>query len=401
MDENGVRYAVPEGFARTIAGEFTRTNSTLQKWLGRPTDVWRAIVLNLRVGWLVNNMVGNHMLLALQHAGPDGARAYLNMLSTTKPAGWVRKWVGRSEIKNTLTDAEWRELFPELPGGTFIGTQTPGGFGGRVSRVLQPFGKGLAPADRAVDYAIRRVAGEAALRKEWKQRLPSDTRKFKEWAKEEVAADPKLARKVVDEVHDTLGNFLSLGPVERGTVRRLIPFYAWYKAITAVTLKLPLNHPARALIVAQLGQIGDEWSQEGGPLPSYLRGAIPLGGDKILKTQGANPWATVPQVGAGAASLFTGKRAGARQLLGEFNPIVALPTAALVETAKGREGKTVLDAYYELLRGLPPVRVAVGPQYPSTLYKDQGTLAELLSFLGVGIRELNRREAAKRVKRGD
>ena len=57
-----------------------RTNPIMRLMVDRPTDVWRAFTLKFRPAWTVNNIVGQHILYAMHHAGPAGAIAYLQAL---------------------------------------------------------------------------------------------------------------------------------------------------------------------------------------------------------------------------------------------------------------------------------------------------------------------------------
>src|SRR4029077_17550152 len=89
------------------------------------------------------------------------------------------------------------------------------------------------------------------------------------------------------------------------------PFYSWYRAIATTTYHLAADTPLRANILGQLGRIGEEQSDTAlGEVPSFLRGAIPLGegpqGTKrVLATQGLNPYATLEQLRRGGVSDYT------------------------------------------------------------------------------------------------
>jgi hypothetical protein len=113
-------------------------------------------VLNLRVGWLVNNIVGNHFLYALQFGGVNGARAYANLILRTRGATVLRRMLNVKD-PDGISAALMREFFPEQVGGTFLGSQTPaagslrkGLQGTRTGRALNRAGTGLAK-DRPED----------------------------------------------------------------------------------------------------------------------------------------------------------------------------------------------------------------------------------------------------------
>jgi hypothetical protein len=412
--DHGFRYAVPKQLADQLAGEFHRSSVVVQRFFERPTTVWRALVLNLRVGWLTNNIVGNHLLYAIQHAGPDGLKAYLQAVGQSKGGAAVRELL-HIKTPDALDAKDIAELFPEQAGGTFIGTQRPAG--GRAGRVTQKATRKLTEANQASESALRRAAVNAELRRAPQVRarlkaMPAETRSFREAAKQEIAENPALQREISDRVNATLGDFLSMSAAERRYVRALFPFIAWYRAITQVVLKLPLETPIRANLLTKLGQVGaDHSAGELGPLPPYLEGAIPLGGDRLLKTQGYNPLATVPQLAPAVGALIAGHPGDAAtgELAGNLNPLLQ----AVIEQVSGKDvfsGRPVTTPSWapgpvagivaNVGGGLPEVRLGKtlvqGPP-PSKLYQPS-TLDEALAFLGIPTKTVVRAQAAKLAK---
>lgn len=391
LTSQGYRLAVPEAFAREVAGEFTRSNRVLDVLLTKPTRLWRVLVLNLRPAWLVNNMVGNSLLYAIRNAGPAGLMALLRVIADTKGARLARGLVRDAEARGLLTAEDVARIWPEQAEGTFIGTQLPKG--GKVGKAAQVAGLGLAPLDRSSEALLRRAALNTAARKspEIKARLkamPKETRSFREAATAELETNPALVREISQKVNDTLGDYFGLSDLERRYIRAVVPFYAWYRAIVTLTLKLPLDYPGRTLLLSKLGQLGDEWSQEQlGPLPSFLRGAIPLGGDRILKTQGVNPYATVLSLARGAGDT--------RQFQGEVNPYV-IALASLFGHKPWESGTPTYRLPYDVgkrvVQGTPQYRL-LRPRSTSSLYLDPGFMAELRAYLGIPTRRLNRAEA--------
>lgn len=401
--DHGARYAVPAKLARTLESEFHRSNNAVRLLLERPTTVWRALVLNLRVGWLTNNVVGNHLLYALRYAGPSGLRGYLDAIATTKGADAVRGLLDLPETKKALTPADIKELLPEQASGTFIGSQAPAGATGRIARKAN---LGLAKFDKASESTLRRGAVNAELRRSPAVRarmnaMPAETRSFRLAARDALKNDPHLARDVSDKVNAALGDFLSLSPFEQRYLRSIFPFYAWYKAIAKIAGKLPLDSPGRTDIVSKLSAAGLANSNgELGPLPSYLRGAIPLGGDQLLKAQGLNPLETINQLAAAiAVPLTPGARTNA--LAGIMNPFVQAAGAGVFGNSSTKHG-LLADLLQGIVTDLPQVGLArdaiAGPK-PSKLYQPS-TLDDLLAYLGVPTKTLNRGQAATLASQG-
>ena len=384
---DGYRVQIPKSYAKTVTGEFARSNNVARVLLVEPTKFWRALVLNARPAWLVNNIIGNSVLFAASMAGEGGIKAA------------VKQAVRRGELDEAFVNEFWPE---HSKAGTLLGSQVPDT--GRFGKVTTVMGAGLAPVDKAYEAFLRRSGLEAVLKrspavKARLEAMPAETRSFQEAARAELNENPMLIRHASQEVSDALGNYFSMSDFERRYIRSLLPFYGWYRAITTIMLKYPLNHPIRAAILTNLGRIGDERSRDLlGPVPSYLRGAIPLGGDTLLKTQGMNAYATpqqlvhgatedVGQLGinpfiAGAARTF-----GKRQPWEDPSSLFNLPGDIWMAAGAGLPETKLIQA----LRGKAP---------PSRLYEDAGWQAELRQFLGVPIRRYNRTRAAQLAREG-
>jgi hypothetical protein len=399
----GYLLAVPESMAKRAAGEFLQSSKAARWFLQKPVAVWRALVLNLRPAWLVNNIVGNHLLYAIKYSGPKGLAAYARAV----------KAVGKEtdEFRKLLTDR-----FPEQIEGTFIQTQRPGKFG-RAQNIASV---GLAPLDRGVEGVLRRAATETELRRHPQVRafLKNSGRErgsFERAARKALDKDPLLAREISDRVNSALGNFLDMSPTEQTVLRSLFPFYAWYKAIARVVFKMPLDTPGRTAILAKLGQIGAaDTFEKLGDLPAYLRGAIPIGrpsGDRarVVNTGPVNPFATANMIVAGLTALAAGKPGQIGQDVGgTINPFIA----ALAETAFGTDigtgapvqgrGGVLGSILGNVGGGLPQKRLidaVMGTLYQGTtsqptLY-DRNTRDELLAYLGVPYRDLSLKRAGQ------
>jgi hypothetical protein len=299
---------VPERLTKHVAGEFTRSDTVIRQFLEKPTKVWRALVLGFRVGFLTNNLVGNHLLYAIHAAGIDGLRAYLNAVKRVKGEKVVRSLLADREIPEALRQKFMDEFFPEQSSSaTFTATQHPvseaSGVGrlakGKKRRRVANASKGLLPVTQAVaETTLRRGLVETFIRKSPEFRkvyraMPANTRDFEAAAKQVLSGEGGhlFQRQISDKVNHALGDYLNLSPVERNTLRAVMPFYSWYRAIATITAHLALDTPGRALILARLGEVGKEATQNAlGDVPDYLQGLLPLGGhdgkERVLSTGG-------------------------------------------------------------------------------------------------------------------
>src|SRR5207247_2612862 len=151
----GDRLIVPEGLARSAAGEFTNSGRAIKLLLERPTQVWRSLVLGLRVGFLTNNLVGNHVLLALRFAGPAGLRAYLNAIRTAKGPAAVERLLRDPATRDVITPEFVKQHFPEQA-ETFGSTQVPKITSPRLRKLHRATKLGIVPATQSVAEGMLR-----------------------------------------------------------------------------------------------------------------------------------------------------------------------------------------------------------------------------------------------------
>jgi hypothetical protein len=140
-----------------------------------------------------------------------------------------------------------------------------------------------------------------------------------------IRENPTAVHEALKETDKFMYNFMTLGPMERRYVRQFIPFWGWYKFITKLTWRLPVEYPGRAWIMNNLAAVGNEELGDLGPIPSWLQGAIMLnyqgGVLNYLSGQGVNPFSGF----ANPAALFSDTgQSGANALieLGQFSPLI-------------------------------------------------------------------------------
>lgn len=332
---------VPSAYSRAIRGEFTQASRFVRFMNAKPLRVWRALVLGMRPAWLVNNIVGNTLMYVM---GSNDIRAITSLGDAIKRMAPKHQWDQFDEIlKNN---------FPVSESGTFVGTQFPTFRpGNKLTRAANAVASFLPKIDRAWDQALRR----AMIRTEIKRNpqilarakaMKGENDSLWKAAAEEFADDPTLVRKIEAQVHDSLGNFENLTPFERTTVRSVIPFWAWYRAITAVTLKLPFDSPVRVNLLGRLGQVGVETYMEKMGLnkdevPDSMRGFILFGIDpdgrlRGLSTAATNPYGTTIDVSQFVAALSLGAPGDAAKHLVAMNPWYE----GLIENIVGKDVQT-------------------------------------------------------------
>jgi hypothetical protein len=418
VDAQGFRYMVPKAMADKIAGEYVRSSTAASNIIGKPTTVWRSLVLNLRVGWLTNNIVGNTLMYSIRNAGPAGLKWYLQSVAMRFGPAKVRQLLAESG----LGPEDMIQVLPEQMAGTFLGTQFPAAGAGKLARGGRALAKYTTQPLRKVDIATEK-AFRTAMTNRLIQKSPQFAKVYKEMreqtqslskvSKREVSIkllqeDPKFAELVSKQVNDALGDFMQMTDFEQTYLRGLMPFYAWYREITKITLRLPLEVPGRANLLAKIGQIGyDENVAKLGPdgIEKYLRALFiigePKGGKAVgLNTSGLNPYMTLPQETVALKALVQAMAAGvtrvipgtsikigppgstdAQQMLGMINPFLGSPIAGLAGTSNTGIAENIPQT--RLIRGLLGKTKGPNRTYENT------PLTELLAYLGVPIKNVN------------
>jgi hypothetical protein len=400
--DKGNYLIVPKRFANQVKGEFIRSND-FAHWMNRyPVRVWRALVLNLRPAWLVNNVVGNTLMYAMHNTSPQGATALLDSFKRMFPH------------QADEFDRIMEQRFSGQIGGTFIGTQRPSGvlpgLAGKVEKVVDT----LANFDRAYEQALRRAAVKKQLATHPSIRavtkgLRDDVERWKT-ADAALAKNPAIAVQIEDKVNAILGNFSHMSGVERNVLRTLFPFWAWYRAITGVMVKLPLEQPLKVSILARLGALGvDETMADLGvareDVPDFIRGLIPvgkMGADRRVPviTTAWNPYQTGPALVEFATAIATMDRARIVNSLPGLNPVFQ-------QALSGRDyGLGIFNLPVGFVDSLPETQLikdALGRQYKGapgkpTVY-DKNFPADAKRFVGVPKARLSVQAAKNRQQR--
>ena len=234
--------------------------------------------------------------------------------------------------------------------------------------------------------------------------LPRQTRTFEAAARKVLDGTGGKAyqRFVSKQVNQALGDYMHLSPFERNVLRNAAPFYSWYRAIVTTTYHLAVDTPLRANILGHIGQLGKQWSdQQLGKLPSFLEGSIPLGKtagglERVLSTQGLNPYASLTQLVEG---LTSGNQLGINPFLQAFMDAYAKAKSQYGGSGHINYEKVALSALKTMFEALPPAQMA-NPLPPSKLYPTRGYGSTAWSYFGVPIKTYDPAVAAADAAKG-
>lgn len=386
------RVVVSDSVAKAIISEYESTSRWLDILYNKPTVIWRALVLNLRIGWLVNNILGNSLMFLLANAGEESANVIRGLQG-------LRGNVSKSFVERRVPEQATTMIGSQVP--TLRAQSTIGR--GAVALIQGKFAPSriLRKLDVATERGLRKRMLSNQLKKnpefrKFYEELPKQADRFEKAAEKFADMNPKQIELISKEINDAMGNFFDLGHTERIALRGIFPFYAWYKAITGVAVRMPFDHPLRATIFIKLGDIGREVQADDYGL-SYLNGSIQLPYGYRLRGKAMNPFATVVDLGSaaiGAGSLF-GAPVGRDQLYalgGLYNPVLTIPGSIQALQAPFADRSRV--GLPGTVRSLPFANLAFPRE--SDLYEGNDYLRALYGYLGFPVTKVREGEARRR-----
>lgn len=89
-----------------------------------------------------------------------------------------------------------------------------------------------------------------------------------------IANNEEITNAVLKDVDNTLGDYINMTATERRVIRKLVPFYSWFRTITRYTLSLPESNPIRTTLA---NKISMALANENENLPEYQRAGINTG----------------------------------------------------------------------------------------------------------------------------
>lgn len=369
------------------------------------TGLWRvAIVSPARPAFLVNNIVGQSVMLGVAHGSLGTMRGLLHY---AKHGNDLEKYLG-GVVGSGQAASIMRETSRMLDnGGKLTGkARDLNEVLGRISQKLTDdpwrrlaFGNEVLPPARKI---LKRNRDKMVIDAETGLERPYMMRD----ALETLLSDERVMDRVERKVLDDLVDFDDLSRAERMVVRRILPFYGWIKGSSKMTIKLVADNPLYAEFLYRIGTEGAQRAQgrAGGPLPDYMRGLLfdlpgmdklGLSGEAAVTTAQFNPFVTPSDLVAQAN--FAARRLAGKEVSRDYgpdNPVAGtspLFKAAFAATSgkdpfTGRE----MGALDVLGTSFPQRAFAWGgaARQDDGIYT-KGVTEELAKYLGVPLRNVN------------
>jgi hypothetical protein len=387
-DALGNPLAVPSDLAHRLGTEAMNAHRTIRLLYDNPTRVWRHMMLGLSPRYFVNNFVGNTLMLMAATDPVSLTKAFFNHLKVVRGAEAAqREWeasiraavqrmpkavqayhMANAEEKiaarrvSNLAQGGNRSMFGRTREGanpynvisgahqTFSRSNVDIGKAeeatGRsltLSKALNRTGKGyeithnLADMPQrymAMNYTLMRMPEyHAALKAYRAAGLSHDAAAYR--AAEEALSSNAVRHTVDMQVTHMLGQYHTFRKWEK-TTRRVVPFYAWDRAIVGHMRDLMATQPYKVAMIGAIGHMGAGVRQSMlGNLPSFMQGVVPgglipgMGNDPgrmgILNTSSMNPYGTIAdltQLGMTAAGVGQGGPKIGDSLGSQLNPLL-------------------------------------------------------------------------------
>lgn len=359
---------IPDGVKRTIDtfSNQDKYSHAAFRAIRAVANPWRAFVLTWSPRWYVNNFVGNVVLASKEGVGmADWAAAWKSYRQRGDEAGLRQGALDRSHPRLAQPFADIPEvtqpgIVGEIGGDPHLVPYPDEWGSGSVREGIRQAVGGVKMAKRngGVREAYNQVAGKVARANE----VVDEIARAAVWHKTKRVggtAEEALARSF-----EAMVDYGNLSPFEREVVRSVIPFYSWQKAMLKQVAKFPIDHPAAAGVLMQIGDLNRQLNIEeyGTDLPAAYKGLIDLPFIGTFNTRGFNPLADsasllTPQGIAASVNPFVD--AGVRNALGA-------PEGGFVKHQRINEfGTTVPDTspaedLGQIATGLPQYQVGAG-----------------------------------------
>lgn len=298
--------------------------------------------------FVINNRLGNaSLIIASSKNHIDTLKGFvdaLKMKDTDIPVGLLdnslneaiqesflkRKYTGWKEfddfanlfnghiIKSSETDGLAKQ------GAKFLGNFAIAGLNG----VFNKWAKGIMSVNTKFENFERKWASAIQyrnIRKDMLKKTGQSMITTQEFIKE-VKKHPELQSTVLESVQNILGNYNDFTPVERNVIKKVVPFYSWWRTITNSTLQLAKDNPGR---LALIGFLMYRIRENDKDLKDFQKGALRTGIKDsrsnrellINKEEYAMPWETLTSLSGDNT---------VKGLSGALNPIARVGMEAML-----------------------------------------------------------------------
>lgn len=306
LESNGTIW-VPTGAVKKMFPEIIRNENLAGKLYSNVTRMWRDWTLGLRPQWMINNMVGNLTLLAMEHGLWTSLRslyvAYKDsdlkeVIDREAPSviesSLYREATAGDAFRNSrhaidaIEDEDFKRFLKEQDPNDSIGaTKAKLSFikNSRLGK-LASGQAGMSFNARWIDDPARRAALFANMAPhidKMKRAMEKQGAKISNAdAMAELLKDPSMKDFAIQKTLKDMIDYSDLTPFERQWVRGVFPFYAWLRGMTRRTGQMFGDNPERLALLNQIAERANENPDYGEEYPEWMRRFIRLKDDSWL-----------------------------------------------------------------------------------------------------------------------
>jgi hypothetical protein len=257
----------------------------------RMMSMWRSATLGFMPRWWINTFVGSTFMMFL--SGSANPRYLIA----------AARYGGRGERASRLMK-EAPELRPGIFGEQVEAAADIGQAITRPGKALHKLGNKIFGKVEDLESFFKRAGFFHEMDKQARAAMRDIGEVMDEYNDSPYMRDeyinnildnhPEMVDHALNEVNRFFYNYTSLGPMERRYVRRVVPFWGWYKFVTKLVYQLPFQYPGRTFVLDKMSRIAQDFQDdELGILPVDVQGAIFLNANRskeeYIPTFGLNP----------------------------------------------------------------------------------------------------------------
>jgi len=246
-----------ESFATPIFGS-SKAQDIVRLVVDKPTQVWKDSVLALAPRWIKNNVMGDIIFNTMEGVGPlSYSRGFQKMYHNVIPdellkASFANVMKYNPKLGKTAETAVGGLVQSLYDSKVVEGLSKVTDTGYTINTMFeQPFVRAL--------YV--RLAREKAVKllKSGKGKITEENILAK---MAEMKTTPALVDPIIAKVKETLPVFNLTGNWERKYIRRIVPFYNWYKFMAKYGATLPAKHPFKTVAGRGLGALSENQRED-------------------------------------------------------------------------------------------------------------------------------------------
>lgn len=322
--------------------------------LETPAKVFRTSVLALSPRWHVNNIIGNFITTMLRADNPITIWKYF------QDANEMRKEGGLGKLPGEAGQLMAPEGATRLQGEVFLKGRVKGidptsfmhatGAGTTLRRLLES------------DWAQRaKAAGQSVVEKSYNFNAAWDdffkSMSYLEGKGKGLAkgmTEEQAIKAGISRARDAMIRWDTLTPLERESMRMVMPFYSWTNTVMKYLATYPSDHPWRTSFISSLAQAEQDDMASG--IPQKLRGLLFYGDPdingnvKAINLQGANPFKDVANY-ATLLGFIGGGQGDMSAITSQLNPAIGTALQAMGVNTMSGSADLYPDLHYDSMTG--------------------------------------------------